>query len=233
MLFSSNLTTAQILAVFAEEVAARGGCITDTFRDDRRLFTRSILPHVEEVRHGDHVQGGVALKATPAGVWLYPYLFRLVCRNGAIIAETLEARSLGDLPQQEPDTALQSIREGIEVCCAREVFMGTVRKMRTACEAEVDLALALLPLLSRLSTQANAELLAQIMDHFFREGDRSQFGLANAVTAVARDTRDPELRWNLEEFGGGVAIGIVPRHPADGGPAATARLGRAPSVAYA
>jgi hypothetical protein len=26
----------------------------------------------------------------------------------------------------------------------------------------------------------------------------------NAVTSVARDTRDPELRWRLEEFGGGI-----------------------------
>jgi len=226
MLFSSSLTTAQVLAVFAEEVAARCGSITDTFNDGRRLFTRSVLPHVEEVRPGDRFQGGVALKATAEEVWLYPYLFRLVCRNGAIIAETLEARSLGDLPQQEPDTARQSLREGIEACCAREVFVGNVRKMRTACEAEADLALTMLPLLTRLSTRGNAELLSQIMDRFFKEGDRSQFGLANAVTAVARDTRDPEVRWNLEEYGGGIAIGAVPQHPADGGAAATARLSR-------
>ena len=28
----------------------------------------------------------------------------------------------------------------------------------------------------------------------------------NAVTSVARDTRDPETRWRLEELGGGIAI---------------------------
>jgi hypothetical protein len=35
----------------------------------------------------------------------------------------------------------------------------------------------------------------------------------NAVTSVARDTRDPELRWRLEELGGGVPIAVRPRSP--------------------
>jgi hypothetical protein len=230
-MFSSSLSMEQVLAVFAEEVAARGGSVTDTFNDGRRLFTRSVLPLVEEVRPGDRHQGGVALKASEEEVCLYPYLFRLVCRNGAIIAETLDARSLGDLSQQEPETALQGLREGIEACCAREVFLNNVGKMRTACEGRVDFALALMSLFSRLSTHPNPEMLEQIMDRFFRDGDQSQFGLANAVTAVARDTRDPELRWNLEEFGGGLAIGTVPMHPVNSGAVARARLEEAIGVA--
>jgi hypothetical protein len=32
----------------------------------------------------------------------------------------------------------------------------------------------------------------------------------NAVTAVARDTRDPGLRWHLEELGGGVPAAVTP-----------------------
>jgi hypothetical protein len=226
----ANLTTAQILTVFGEEVAARDGRVTDTFHDGQRLFTRSVLPHVEHVRPGDRVQGGVALKAIDERVWLYPYLFRLVCRNGAIVAETLEARSLDDLHEQEPETALQAVRDGIEACCAPEVFLGTVRKMRAACEVQADLALNLLPMLSRISPGGHAELLTRIMDQFFRAGDSSQFGLGNAVTAIARDTRDPELRWNLEDFGGGIAAGIVPRQPADGGRAVRAESVRAVAV---
>ena len=67
MLFNSSLTTVEVLAVFTEEVISRGGRVTDNFDDGRRLFTRSILPHVEEVRPGDQMQGGVALKARRAG----------------------------------------------------------------------------------------------------------------------------------------------------------------------
>jgi hypothetical protein len=230
MLCDSGLTTAQLLAVFTEEITARRGVVTDTFNDGQRLFTRSILQHVEDVRPGDRVQSGVALKATAGEVWLYPYLFRLVCRNGAIIAQTLESHSLADLHLMESDAALQTIREGVGACCAEEVFKDTVRRMRTACEAEADLALNLLPLLSRISAMGNVELLSQIMDRFFREGEQSRFGLANVVTAIARDTRDPDLRWDLEEFGGAVAVGGVPQSPVNGGRAAKARSNRAVAV---
>lgn len=227
MLSSSGLTTNQVLAVFTEEVAARRGSVTEACNDGQRLFTRSVLPQVEEVRPGDQVQGGVALKATEGEVWLYPYLFRLVCRNGAIIAQTLEARSLVDLNLLEPEEALQVIGEGVGACCAAEVFGDTVRRMRIACAVEADLALTLLPQLARFSTLGNAHLLSQIMDRFFHEGDHSRFGLANAVTALARDTREPALRWNLEELGGAVALGSVPQRPTHGGQVPTGRSNQA------
>ncbi len=42
------------------------------------------------------------------------------------------------------------------------------------------------------------------MRSFLESEDHSAFDLMNAVTAVARDQRDPEVRWRLEELGGGV-----------------------------
>ena len=49
-----------------------------------------------------------------------------------------------------------------------------------------------------------------ILGRFTTEGDTSRFGLMNAVTSVARDTRDPELRWSLEKLGGGIPAAILP-----------------------
>jgi hypothetical protein len=217
MRLSSGLTTAEILAVFTDEIVARRGRVSDTFNDGRRLFTRSVLSPVEDVRPGDGVQGGVALKATETEIWLFPYLFRLVCRNGAIIAQALESRFLVELNIQEPEAARQCIREGVAECCAEEVFSKTVRGMRAACQTEVDLALTFLPMLSRVSGSRGVGPFSQIMDRFLREGDQSRFALANAVTAVARDIQDPSLRWNLEELGGAVIMGEAPKHPvADG-----------------
>ena len=164
-------------------------------------------------------------------MWLYPYLFRLVCRNGAIIAETQGSRALSDIHQQKPDKVELYVREGIGACCAQEEFVNIIRKTRSACDVQADLALSLMPLLSRLSAGANGELLTQIMDRFFRDADRSQFGLANAVTAIARDTTDPDIRWNLEEFGGGIAIGTIPKQPTDSGRARTTRANREVLVA--
>ncbi len=210
MLNPTDLPTASILAVFAEAIASRQGNVIDTFDDGQRLFTRSVLPHVELVRADDRVQGGVALRATGTEVWLHPYVFRLVCRNGAIIAQTLQTEHLKDLRGQEPEEAVRSVREAVEACCAEEAFTQTVQHMRTACEAQVDWALMMLPLLARHPATANSQFLSQIMSTFFRDGDQSRFGLVNAITATARDLSDPEARWNLEELGGRIATGEVP-----------------------
>src|SRR5688572_14119111 len=120
MSHSSALSTEQVLTVFREEIAAHQGQVTDVYQAGERLLARSILPRALEVRPRDKMQGGVALKLTSGELWLYPYLFRLVCKNGAIIAETLDARFLGDIRLNEPAEATALIREGIAACCEPE-----------------------------------------------------------------------------------------------------------------
>ena len=61
-----------------------------------------------------------------------------------------------------------------------------------------------------------------VVERYFLGEDRSRYGLMNAVTAVARDTRDPEIRWGLEEFGGGLAVGCRPGPDGDRAPARAA-----------
>jgi hypothetical protein len=56
-------------------------------------------------------------------------------------------------------------------------------------------------------------MMAMILGRFTSGADRSRFGLMNAVTSVARDTHDPELRWRLEELGGGIPAALL--SPAD------------------
>jgi hypothetical protein len=217
MSWNDSLTTAHILAVFTEEIAAHEGVVTDTFDDGVRLFTRSVLPRVEEVRPRDQLQGGVALRACGGEVWLHPYVFRLVCRNGAIMARAMQTRQLTDLGLYEAEQATEMLREAIRACCAEEAFTTATQEIRSARDTEADLGLNLLPLLSRTSRREASRLLAAIMDLFVGEGDRSRFGLMNAVTAVARDTHDPELRWGLEELGGEIAAGVpgpFPKIPA-------------------
>lgn len=215
MAAGSDLTTSRILAVFADEVQTHRGKVTDAFHDGERLFARSTLPDLKEIRSGDKVQGGVALRANQQEVWVHPYVFRLVCRNGAIMAQTLATQHLDDLHLCRPDEAVQFLREAIESCCAEDAFTSAVHTMRSAAQSAADMAVTLMPLLSKLPSRTNVRLLSQIMEQFAREADQSRFGLMNAVTAVARETRDPETRWNLEEFGGGIAIGNNQGPPPD------------------
>jgi hypothetical protein len=213
MLRDAFPTTAEIQALFAEQITAAGGTVADTFDDGARLFTRSLLPAVREVQKGDQVQGGVALRAAEADVWVHPYVFRLVCRNGAIRAHALQTRHVEAHDCATPEEAAGAIRAAVVACCAADAFAAGAEEMRSAHEHEADLALNLLPLLAHLPSETAGQLFQQIMDRFNQGADRSRFGLMNAVTALARDTRDPETRWRLEELGGGIPLGHSPMLP--------------------
>jgi hypothetical protein len=75
------------------------------------------------------------------------------------------------------------------------------------------MALDLLPMIARSRVLRNHKMLAEIMGRFFRDNDRTRFGLMNAVTSLARDTRDPDDRWELEQLGGdiGARLLLTPR----------------------
>jgi hypothetical protein len=211
MALGDLLTIADIKALFAEEIATLGGTVSDTFEDEMRLFTRSILPPLQEVRKADQVQGGVALRANESSVWVHPYVFRLVCRNGAIIAHALQTRQLEIHEFVTPEEAASAIRNTIQDCGSSEAFTAAAEEIRSAGRSEVDVVLSLLPFLTRFSSAVSAEIFTSILVRFHEDRkDRSRFALMNAVTSVARDTSDPELRWRLEELGGSVAACRTP-----------------------
>src|SRR5262249_5901033 len=175
-----------------------------------------------EVRPGDRVQGGVAIKACEGQVWVHPYVFRQVCRNGAIAAHAVQTRHLADLGSLPAGEADEAVRQAVQECCAPEAFVTATGEIRAAVGSEIDAVLTMLPFLARLNRPGQSPVMQEIMGRFLRESDRSRFGLMNAVTSVARDTRDPELRWRLEEFGGGIAALWVPDVPSDDRKAARA-----------
>jgi hypothetical protein len=204
-------TTAEIGEVFAEEVAEIGGTVTDRFDDGTRLLARSVLPGLREVGRNDRVQGGVAIRATGEEICVHPYLFRQVCRNGAIMAQAIQTWQIArdDDPCLVGEAPLGTLREAIRASGSEEAFWTSAEQMRSAREVQADLALTILPMLGRMPKEMVNQLLGSIMDRFARERDNSSFGLMNAVTSVARDTRDPELRWRLEELGGGIPAAIA------------------------
>lgn len=204
------LTTAEIKNLFAEEILAAGGTVSDAYDNGAVLFTRSILPQVREVRTADQMQGGVALRANERGVWVHPYVFRLVCRNGAIMAHALQTRHIEAQEFVTSEEAAGAVRAAIQTCCAEDAFTSATNEIRSASEREADYALNLLPLLSQLPSERGGQMMRIIMERFFQEADRSRFALMNAVTSVARDTPDPDMRWRLEELGGGIAVGRTP-----------------------
>jgi len=207
------LTTREISEIFADEVEAAGGRMSDVFDDGARIFLRAVLAGEKAVQPGDRVQGGVAVRATSDDIWVHPYVFRQVCSNGAIRAHAIETREIRrvDFSTEEQAEVASALCEAIRACSCEEAFANGAAEMRSARESsQIDLALTMMPLFARFAQMGESRAaISFIMDRFLGGRDKSRYGLMNAVTSVARDTRDPEVRWRLEEFGGGIAAVVA------------------------
>jgi hypothetical protein len=219
------LTMADISNLFAEEILAVGGTVTDTLNDGDRVFLRSTLPGIREVRAGDSLQAGVALRAQERTVWVHPCVFRQICRNGAIIAHALQTRHIATDDYSTAEAAKSAVREAIRVCSDDEAFTSAAEDIRSARDRVADVAINLLPVLSQMRPELGTQIFRMIVERFFDGEDASRFGLMNAVTSVARDTSDPEIRWRLEELGGGIPVGYPPAPEPDDMAAEAAMIG--------
>lgn len=213
-------TIREIHDVFNEEITSLGGVVSDVFDDGVRLLARSVLPADADVRPGDTLNAGVALRATASEIAVHPYTFRQVCRNGAIAAHVLQSRRLertvssAVVPRAyEGAVTLLDVRNAVRSCASRDVFAGLIEEMQSASERLAEFMLHVLPALRQLPEHGRAEILMR----FTRDRDRTVFGVMNAVTSFARDTRDAGERWDLEELGGTLPAWIMipsPRMPA-------------------
>ena len=206
-----SLTTSRVRTIFQDEIVALGGTVSDVFQDDTRLFARSVLPQFRDVGTDDRLQCGVAIRADAEEIRIHPYVFRLICRNGAIMAHALEAKTLlnATLATTPGESA---VREAIRACGSADAFARSTDEIRSARDVRDDVLLSLMPLLTRIDPSGGTTLLEQTLERFFGDRDRSRFGLMNALTSLARDTEDPDVRWRLEETGGGVPV-MAPTRP--------------------
>jgi hypothetical protein len=201
--------TREILDVFTDEITSLGGTVPNAYDDGARLFARAVLPADTEVTPGDHIRAGVAVRVTGAEICVHPYTFRQVCSNGAIAAHALQTRRLERVPSTgmfaptyDVALALTDFRLAVQACASPEAFKAVASEMRSAAEMNADLFLYLLPSLANMPEDMVEYLVPLVVDRFTLGADRSVFGLLNAVTSAARDARDPETRWRLEELGG-------------------------------
>ena len=218
-----HFSTSELSDIFTREVTSRGGQVKNVYDDGTILLARSVLPLTEEVTRGDRVHGGVALRSTMGVVEVHPYTFREVCRNGAIQASALGTEVVAIEEFETAAEAAGAVAEAIATCADPDVFGELVGQLRSARDRRADLTLNLLPMLSSMPAEFACRLLGDIMSEFRKARDFSRYGLFNAVTAVARETSDPEDRWRLEALGGSLVL-PAPLAPRPGGIAATRRL---------
>lgn len=199
-------STAELRDVFQETVDALGGAVKEVFDDGRCLFGRSVLPWKSEVASGDEVQAGVAIRGLDGEVAVHPYLFRQVCRNGAILAQSVGTRQVEWMEGLDPGWMIAEVREAIQACAEPGGFRAVVDRLRDARHTEVNVLLNLTSHLTALPPDLIREILEHVTREYERGGDESRYGFINAVTAVARTTRDPEAKWDLEVLGGRLMV---------------------------
>jgi hypothetical protein len=195
----------EIKKVFKSEVEALGGKVTEDSSDGNTLYIRSVLPRTYSVFPGDNLKEGAALKGTSTSIEIHPYLFRMVCSNGHIQTKEIAFEAVDARGFETSKELLLELRHAIRSCCSADVFAAAVEKMRSMSLVPVRHSLGTLLELAMSRLGVTRSMIDEITNRFARSPGRSLYGLANAVTSVARDTDDPEARWELEKYAGELA----------------------------
>lgn len=212
-----DLTPHGIAELFAAEIAARKGRIVDSFHDERRLFARSLLHEKVEVRKRDDLEGGVAICLLEGVVSVRPYVFRLVCANGAVMAMSDEACEI-DLGTGNAERHEADIREAIAACASHRAFLSAADGIRKTVGMRHNPGLQVIQLLQRHWLFDDPKVLLDVVQRFMSEQGDDGFAVMNALTSRGRDEQDPEQRWRWEEAGGSVpAVLCQPDVPLDPG----------------
>ena len=204
-----------IEAIFRETIGSHGGVVSNCVEFQTQLFMRSTTPRVLEVRPQDFVQGGVALRVVADEIDICPYVFRQVCRNGALMPMALESfhvqRADFAAPTDEINAVLEELRQVLQWCLDPSILDTTTNQMQLASRTELAADAEVLEGLPDVVGISHRELRRQIVRRLRMERDWTVYGLMNAVSSLARDTQDPSVRWDLEELGGGVPALVEPR----------------------
>jgi len=202
------LTPAETLAIFKDELSNLNGAVNDHFIDERLLFARSVLPLEKEVRPKDAIKSGVALRQVEDQLKVYPFILREVCVNGSVMAHaSLECAT--ELELSNNFQAETQIRETVRACAAPEVFDTVIEEVKKSPRETAEELLRILPRLKAVLQSRHPRHVIRILLRFNRHEEQSRFGLMNAITDTARDLKDPEERWQLEELGGAVGMGAL------------------------
>jgi hypothetical protein len=93
------------------------------------------------------------------------------------------------------------LREAIRSCVSGRGWSSSVENLRAMTEVEAGVAMSMLMHLVHAPGLPHS-VLVTVLQRFSSTADMSAFGLVNAVTSVARDSEDPQMRWELESVGG-------------------------------
>jgi hypothetical protein len=171
-------------------------------------FIRAILPPLIQINHRDQINYGVAFKVHKNNkIEVGPYLYRIVCENGAVVNNEIfnQELSVNGLMDFEIKAKLL---DAIDECCSLTAYKYAQKNILESTKVPANLRL----IFNRLAHFTQWDQRTSVYNHIIRRLDMEEqptkYDLLNAITSLARDTIDPELKWNLQKLGWDAVTGV-------------------------
>jgi hypothetical protein len=187
-----------------------------------RLYLKVITPRLNfEVKKGDIVQGGIVLSNSEVGagsIKIEPFFYRLVCTNGMISEEaamrryhvgraTAEVEHAFEVFKDDPLLAddrafMLKMRDSIEAAFQQQRFERLLQPMLESTERRIEKPIdKVIEVVTKKYSFTESEG-GSILNLLAAGGDLTQWGLANAVTAMANEEKNYERATDFERLGG-------------------------------
>lgn len=191
---------------------------------EKRLYIQIVTPKIQaEVKKGDIVQAGIILSNSEVGcgaIKVEPLLYRLACLNGMIRSHSLRRHHVGRRVSSDENVIDMDFYQAETVEADSKAFMlkirDTVRNAFDQITFDDEIKLLQATAENKIETGKIDDTVKEITARFgFSNGEKdsilsnliegadlSQYGLANAVTALANSTEEYDRVVELERFGG-------------------------------
>ncbi len=189
---------------------------------DTKMYLKVVAPRVAfEIAPGDIVQAGIVISNSEVGcgtLSVQPLVYRLVCRNGLIAADSsLRKTHVGRTLALEDDKVItfkddtvaaddkaffMKVRDVVEAAVSEATFRLVALKLQKTRDIRLtgDPVQAVEVLASRYTL--NDSERSGVLRHLIQEGDLSAYGLVNAVTHFSQDVEDYDRATEFEALGG-------------------------------
>ncbi len=167
-----------------------------------------------EITRGDMIYGGLIIRNSEVGASAFrveTFILRKICSNGLIGEHSLkkvhlghQTMEIGEIDWSDETRALEDkalwakARDIIRLTFDSSIFSSWVKKMRESTEIAIEKPIKAINNVARLaslSEEQRDDLLAYFSEH-------TKYGLINAVTSLARETKNADEQIRLEGFGG-------------------------------
>jgi len=191
-----------------------------------RFYLKAVSDRVQgEVKVGDIVSAGLSISNSEVGAGslrVEPFLFRLICSNGAIRNEAKMRKYhvgrraeegdnfelLSDETRRADDKAFfLKVRDGVKAAFDAAFFQAGLNEMRRAAGQHIEIAPA--AVVELLQDQLREEERGRVLEAYIQGGDNSVYGVANAVTLASQAVEDYDRATELERLGGALIDGSV------------------------